>query len=444
MKLLQLLKEIKITSGNLTVPINPYEVWEFISSPHILGPQGDFDLEKNYLGYNIANIDSNKDVHMLKIYFKDNLGSIFYVTYIWNWEKPNEYEFFNIGEKSHFRRPEGLLKEIKVVRGEAYPLNLEAVWKFISKAKLKGNMGPFDIDKNYIGFEKLPWSVAGYHSNPSKDIDLIITYFRDNMGNPFKVLHTYNHKWPNLSKWDFYHWYNVDEDKIPDNLLKEIKVVRGDAYPLNIEAVWDFISQDVLKGNIGQFDINKHYIGFEKIPFRGHPTPGKDVHLISTYFRDNKGYPFKVIYSYNYGREEGYDFYNWFNIDEDDIPNNLLREIKVTSGQSELPFPLDSEYMGELVDESGFFEDPSQLEYLGHIAHPPYRGHPYEGEDNIVYYDLYFKLLPNKFYSKKEGEEDAILVATVKYNKFWEWTNAQAYELVYPSGIQRTLDNLKW
>ena len=75
-------------------------------------------------------------------------------------------------------------------------------------------MGPFDIDKNYIGFEKLPWSVAGYHSNPSKDIDLLITYFRDNMGNPFKVLHIYNHKLPNLSKWDFWHWYNIkDEDK---------------------------------------------------------------------------------------------------------------------------------------------------------------------------------------------------------------------------------------
>jgi hypothetical protein len=228
------------------------------------------------------------------------------------------------------------------------------------------------------------------------------------------------------------------------DILSEIKVVRGDTYPLNIEAVWDFISQDVLKGNIGQFDINKHYIGFEKMPFRGHPTPGKDVHLISTYFRDNKGYPFKVIYSYNYGREDGYEFYNWFNIDEDDIPNNLLREIKVTSGQSELPFPLDSEYMGKLVDESGYFEDPSQLEYLGHIVHPPYQGHPYRGEDNIVYYDLYFKLLPNKFYSKKEGEEDAILIATVKYNKFWEWTNAQAYELVSPSEVQRGLNNLKW
>ena len=63
--------------------------------------------------------------------------------------------------------------------------------------------------------------------------------------------------------------------------MKEIKAVPPRAHPLNIEAIWDFVSQDELKGELGPFDINKNYIGYERIPFG---KSNANMHLIKTYF----------------------------------------------------------------------------------------------------------------------------------------------------------------
>ena len=164
------------------------------------------------------------------------------------------------------------------------------------------------------------------------------------------------------------------------DLMKEIKAVPARAHPLNIEKIWDFVSQDELKGELGPFDIDKNYIGFEKVQFG---LSSANMHLIKTYFRDNKGYPFKVTYSYNYGREKGYDFYNWWDMDEDEIPNDLLREIKVTLGR--LPFSSE-EAEEELYKRTNL--NTGVEDYLSYI------GYTQENieKNGLIIYTLYYKI----------------------------------------------------
>ena len=200
----------------------------------------------------------------------------------------------------------------------------QAFYDFFNIRQISLPKGNFNKDEQFLGIK--------YKMIDGEE--LIVFYFQVGgmFNEKFQVAYNLDDLYSpdkNYTKWLGYQ--EIDQT----DLIKEIKAVPARAHPLNIAAIWDFVSRDELKGDTGPFDINKNYIGFEIKPF----VPStNNMHLLKTYFRDNDGYPFVVIYSYNYGRENGYDFYNWWNLypnepdESDEIPNDLLREITDFNG----------------------------------------------------------------------------------------------------------------
>ena len=360
--------------------------YDFFDTRQVSPPKGKFNKDEQFLGIKYKMIDH---LHLdLKKYHSEELiifyfqvGGMFNEKFqvAYNLDDPyspnkNYTKWLGYQEIDQI----GLMKEIKAVPPRAHPLNIEKIWDFVSQDELKGELGPFDINKNYIGFEKVPLGT------PSANMHFIKTYFRDNKGYPFKVTYSYNYG--REKGYDFYNWWDMDEGEIPNDLLREIKALPPRAHPLNIEKIWDFVSQDELKGELGPFDIDKHYIGFKIRPLPQallRHYPNKDVHLLGTYFRDNNGNPFSVIYSYNYGRENGYDFFDWRYENEDEIPNDLLREIKVTLGR--LPFSSE-EAEEELYKRTNL--NTGVEDYLSYI------GYTQENieKNGLIIYTLYYKI----------------------------------------------------
>lgn len=252
----------------------------------------------------------------------------------------------------------------------------QAFYDFFNLRQVSSPKGKFNKDEQFLGIK--------YYTFDGED-DLIIFYFQ--VGGMFneKFQVAYNLDDPYTPNKNYTKWLGYQEIDQTD-LMKEIKAVPARAHPLNIEKMWDFVSQDELKGELGPFDINKNYIGFKIRPFMHYPN--KEVHLLGTYFRDNNGNPFSVIYSYNYGRENGYDFFNWRNENEDEIPNDLLREIKTISGR--LPFS------SEEVEKELYKRNILNTGYEDYLSYIGYTQENIEKNDLIIY-ALYYKIKESYF-----------------------------------------------
>jgi hypothetical protein len=256
----------------------------------------------------------------------------------------------------------------------------QAFYDFFNIRQISLPKGKFNKDEQFLGIKYK--MIDHYHGE-----ELIIFYFQ--VGGMFneKFQVAYNLDDPYTPNKNYTRWLGYKGIDQTD-LIKEIKAVPARSHPLNIEKIWDFISRDELKGDIGPFDINKNYIGFEKKPF-GPST--NNMHFLRTYFRDNDGNPFVVIYSYNYERENVYDFFNYWDLypnehdesdESDEIPNDLLREIKVISGR--LPFSSE-EIEKELYKRYNL--DASKGNVLSFV------GYTDQINDNgIVIFNLYYKI----------------------------------------------------
>ena len=346
MKLRDLLKEIKAVpggGGNILALVNK------------LKAKGDFEEGYKVIAYRESKFKTKNDEAFLvelliqtKIKSNDGKSEFKIVEYFYypefnHFEYHNTYfDFYdpegerlqNIIRDRDFTKINPPITEIKAKPALKLPSGFDieqAFYDFFDTRQVSPPKGKFNKDEQFLGIKYK--MVDHYYNLDEKFLEeLIIFYFQ--VGGMFneKFQVAYNLDDPYSPNKNYTKWLGYQEiDQI--GLMKEIKAVPARRHPLNIEKIWDWISQDELKGDLGPFDINKNYIGFEKTPLG---RPSANMHFIVTYFRDNKGYPFEVIYSYNYGRDNGYDFYNWWNRNEDEIPNDLLREIKVTLGR--LPF----------------------------------------------------------------------------------------------------------
>ena len=395
MKLKDLLKEIKAVpggGGNILALVNK------------LKAKGDFEEGYKVIAYRESKFKTKNDEAFLvelliqtKIKSNDGKSEFKIVEYFYypefnHFEYHNTYfDFYdpegerlqNIIRDREFTKINPPITEIKAKPALKLPSGFDieqAFYDFFDTRQVSPPKGKFNKDEQFLGIkykmiDHLHLDLKKYHSE-----ELIIFYFQ--VGGMFneKFQVAYNLDDPYSPNKNYTKWLGYQEiDQI--GLMKEIKAVPPRAHPLNIEKIWDFVSQDELKGELGPFDINKNYIGFEKVPLG---TPSANMHFIKTYFRDNNGYPFKVTYSYNYGREKGYDFYNWWDMDEGEIPNDLLREIKVISGR--LPFSPEEtkEYLYRKHNLKTGVED-----YLSYIG---YTQENIEKSD-LIEYVLYYQII---------------------------------------------------
>ena len=395
MKLKDLLKEIKAVpggGGNILALVNK------------LKAKGDFEEGYKVIAYRESKFKTKNDEAFLvelliqtKIKSNDGKSEFKIVEYFYypefnHFEYHNTYfDFYdpegerlqNIIRDREFTKINPPITEIKAKPALKLPSGFDiekAFYDFFDTRQVSPPKGKFNKDEQFLGIkykmiDHLHLDLKKYHSE-----ELIIFYFQ--VGGMFneKFQVAYNLDDPYSPNKNYTKWLGYQEiDQI--GLMKEIKAVPPRRHPLNIEKIWDFVSQDELKGELGPFDINKNYIGFEKVPLG---TPSANMHFIKTYFRDNNGYPFKVTYSYNYGREKGYDFYNWWDMDEGEIPNDLLREIKVISGR--LPFSPEEtkEYLYRKHNLKTGVED-----YLSYIG---YTQENIEKSD-LIEYVLYYQII---------------------------------------------------
>lgn len=386
MKLRDLLKEIKAVPGG---GVN------IVALVDKLKANGEFGKGYKVIAYRESKFKTkNNEAFLIELLVETNKEYFFtkefqIIEYLY-YPEFNHFEYYNTTFGSY--EPEGerlqdLIKnrnftiinppitEIKAKPALRLPSGFDieqAFYDFFNVRQVSPPKGKFNEDEQFLGIK--------YKTIDGEE--LIEFYFQAGglFNEKFKVVYNLDDPYSpnkNYTKWLGYR--DIDQT----GLMKEIKAVSPRAHPLNIEAIWDFVSQDELKGELGPFDINKNYIGFEKIPFG---NPSANMHLIKTYFRDNKGNPFNVIYSYNYGRPNGYDFFNWWNEDEDEIPNNLLREIKVVSSQ--LPFSPE-EAKEKLYKIYNLY--PGREDYLSYIG---YTRENIKKNDSIKY-DVYFKIEGN-------------------------------------------------
>ena len=191
--------------------------YDFFNIRQISLPKGNFNKDEQFLGIKYKMIDGEE---LIVFYFQ--VGGMFNEKFQVAYNLDDLYS----PDKNYTKwlgyqeiDQTDLMKEIKAVPARAHPMNIEKIWDFVSRDELKGDTGPFDINKNYIGYKKVPYG------SPSANMHLIKTYFRDNDGDPFVVIYSYNYGREN--GYDFYNWWNKDEDEIPNDLLREIKVTLG-------------------------------------------------------------------------------------------------------------------------------------------------------------------------------------------------------------------------
>lgn len=409
MKLRDLLKEIKAVPGggvNILALVDKLKAQGYFEEGYkvIAYRESKFNTKNDEAFLVELFIETNKQYNFVKIfqiieylYYPEFNHFEYYNTAFGNFE-PEDERIQDIIRDRNFTKLNPPITEIKAKPALKLPSGFDieqAFYDFFDTRQVSPPKGKFNKDEQFLGIKY----------KTIDDEDLIFFYFQ--VGGMFneKFQVVYNLDDPYTPNKNYTTWRGYRDINKTD-LIKEIKAIPAKAHPLNIEAIWDFISQDELKGELGPFDINKNYIGFEKLPFG---RSNANMHLIKTYFRDNRGNPFNVIYSYNYGRPNGYDFFNWWNSDEDEIPNNLLREIKVISGR--LPFSIEDVekvYKGKSWGNKSQFRD--LLEFLGYTAEPIKQGHIHFGIDGLLYFNLYYKLKTKSEYDRPYA------VINLKYN----------------------------
>ena len=329
----------------------------------------------------IKSNDGKSEFKIVEYFYYPEFNHFEYHNTYFDFYDPEGERLQNIIRDRDFTKINPPITEIKAKPALKLPSGFDieqAFYDFFNLRQVSPPKGKFNKDEQFLGIKYK--MVDHYYNLDEKFLEeLIIFYFQ--VGGMFneKFQVAYNLDDPYSPNKNYTKWLGYQEIDQTD-LMKEIKAVPARAHPLNIEKIWDFVSQDELKGDLGPFDINKNYIGFEKVPLG---TPSANMHFIKTYFRDNNGYPFKVTYSYNYGREKGYDFYNWWDMDEGEIPNDLLREIKVTLGR--LPFSSE-EAEEELYKRTNL--NTGVEDYLSYI------GYTQENieKNGLIIYTLYYKI----------------------------------------------------
>lgn len=335
---------------------------------------------------NIEIIDNKKVFRIIEyLYYPEFNHFEYYNTTFGNYE-PEDERLQDLIKNRNFTIINPPITEIKAKPALKLPSGFDieqAFYDFFDTRQVSPPKGKFNKDEQFLGIKY----------KTIDDEDLIFFYFQ--IGGMFneKFQVVYNLDDPYTPNKNYTTWRGYRDINKTD-LIKEIKAIPAKAHPLNIEAIWDFVSNDYIKGELGPFDINKNYIGFEKLPFG---RSNANMHLIKTYFRDNKGNLFNVIYSYNYGRENGYDFFNWWNIDEDEIPNNLLREIKaipgaltITREEAEEGFFLTAVNVGDERQRNTYKRFKRGYEYLGYTR---------EKRAKSTLFNFYYKNKSNGYYS---------------------------------------------
>lgn len=387
MKLRDLLKEIKAVpggGGNILALVNKLKAQDYFEEGYkvIAYRESKFNTKNDEAFLIELFIETNKEYHFVKIfqiieylYYPEFNHFEYYNTAFGNFE-PEDERIQDIIKNRNFTKLNPPITEIKAKPALKLPSGFDieqAFYDFFNIRQVSPPKGKFNKDEQFLGIKY----------KTIDDEDLIFFYFQ--VGGMFneKFQVVYNLDDPYTPNKNYTTWRGYRDINKTD-LIKEIKAVPPRAHPLNIEAIWDFISHDELKGKLGPFDINKNYIGFEKEPF-GRPSANR--HLIKTYFRDNKGNLFNVIYSYNYGRENGYDFFNWWNMDEDEIPNNLLREIKIIPGR--LPFSPEEakEELYKKYKKYNKYPGEDYLSYIGYTQDNSFL------ELDTIFYDLYYQFI---------------------------------------------------
>lgn len=328
---------------------------------------------------NIEIIDNKKVFRIIEyLYYPEFNHFEYYNTTFGNYE-PEDERLQDLIKNRNFTKLNPPITEIKAKPALKLPSGFDieqAFYDFFVARQVSPPKGKFNEDEQFLGIK--------YKTIDGEE--LIEFYFQAGglFNEKFKVVYNLDDTYsPNKNYTTWLGYRDIDQT----GLMKEIKALPPRAHPLNIEAIWDFVSSDNLIGELGPFDINKNYIGFEKIPFG---NPSANMHLIKTYFRSNNGNPFNVVYSYNYGRPNGYDFFNWWHMDEDELPNNLLREIKIVpgGGESRLPFSIEDvkkrsyeDYLKRQKHNPFTEKETKNLEFIGYTA---------SSEDGITTYNLYF------------------------------------------------------
>ena len=335
----------------------------------------------------IKSNDGKSEFKIVEYFYYPEFNHFEYHNTYFDFYDPEGERLQNIIRDREFTKINPPITEIKAKPALKLPSGFDieqAFYDFFDTRQISPPKGKFNKDEQFLGIKYK--MIDHYHDLDHKvQEELIIFYFQ--VGGMFneKFQVAYNLDDPYSPNKNYTKWLGYQEiDQI--GLMKEIKAVSPRAHPLNIEKIWDFVSQDELKGELGPFDIDKHYIGFKIRPLPQallRHYPNKDVHLLGTYFRDNNGNPFSVIYSYNYGRENGYDFFVWRYENEDEIPNDLLREIKVTLGR--LPFSSE-EAEEELYKRTNL--NTGVEDYLSYI------GYTQENieKNGLIIYTLYYKI----------------------------------------------------